>query len=253
MDEGTSEGDGLAFCFTRAGTEITKASDIDSPSDITIQPGSGTSETDFLDALYGANPLISFGNETDPTETGHDVSVLQYPPFSDPDDSKYMSENLNTDITQRPFSLASATFSPPTPSLGNNASNGTTQSIDDFIMDFSPGPKSALSFDDQSMLDTSALSAHESEEMLSAGLLHTDYALTGTSASFLSNTLSPNLSAGTRFISSTAHERRPGSTRRITIQAVCPADELGELVQAVTERALSAIVKTDDQMSFDTG
>ena len=247
------EGDGLAFCFRRAGTEITKASNIDSSANINIQPGSSTSEADFTDAIYGANSPISFGNEVDPNEAGHDLPTLQYPSFPGIEDPNYTFETLNADTTQRSFSRASANLSPRTPSLGNSASNGSTaQSIDDFLMDFSPGPEFALSFNDPSMLNTSALSEHESGAMRSAGLSHTGYASTGATASFPSNTISPNLSAGTQFLSSTAHERRPGSTRQITIQAVCPADELGKLVQAVTERALSAIVKTDNQMLFDT-
>ena len=261
MDEESSDGDGVMFRLTQNGAERRQASTFETRVSTNVQSSSGTSEADFFDALYGKNPDISFTNGADVNEAGKEVLPLQYPPVSTLlDNSNYTSETLNPDRTPEIFQRASAVTSPPSSSLESNATHGsTTQSIDDFIMNFAPDTKSLLSFEDRSILDTGMLFEHGSHPMLGAGLSHTGYASTGaSSASFSPNETSTTLSARTPLplsaaITNSSHGRRPGSTRRVTIQAVCPADELGKVVQAVMERAFSAVVKTDDQMSFDTG
>jgi hypothetical protein len=259
MDEESSEGDGVVFRLPQTGAENKQASSFETQGNTIVHLGSGTSEADFMDDLYGDIPHNSFGNDADVNGAVQDMPTLQYSPLSTVlDNSNYTSGTLNPESTQQTFSQGSAVASPS--SLERNAYDGSTiQSIDDFILNFSPSTKSDFPFDDWNRWDTGMLLDPELESMLGADLPHTGYASTGTSpASFSSNATSTTLSARTPLpssaaLTSSAHGKRPDSTRRVTIEAVCSADELGKLVQAVTERAFSAVVRTDDKMSFDSG
>lgn len=241
--------------FTHTGAENRQASSFETQGSTIVQ-GLDASEANFMDNLYSENPHFPFGNGADVNEAGQDMPTLQYSPFSTPfDNLHYTSETLNPQRTQQTILQGSAVASPSSIEHSGN----TIQNIDEFITNFSPSTESVLSFDDRSVWDNSMLFDQKLEPILGAGLSNTGYASTGTPpASFSSNATSNFLSArnplpSSECLTSSARKKRPCNTRRVTIQAVCPADELGKLVQAVTERAFSAVVRTDDQMSFNSG
>lgn len=259
MDEESSEGDGVVFRLPQTGAENWQASSFETQGNTIVHPSSGTVEADSMDDLYGDIPHSSYGNNAGVNGAVQDMPALQYPPFSTVlDNSNYACGTLNPENAQQTVPQGGAVTSPS--SLEHDAYNGSTiRSIDDFILNCSPSIESDFPFNDWSRWDTGMLLDPELETMLGADLPHTGYASTGTSpASFSSNPTTTTSSARTPLpssaaLTSSAHGKRPGSTRRVTIEAVCSADELGKLVQAVTERAFSAVVRTDDKMSVDSG
>lgn len=248
-----------------------------------VQPDSRALDADMSSSLSdersdSAPENHSCGELADPGD-----SAMQCTPFSNVDVLSYTNIVPSAKRMHQPFRQNSVVVPlPPTPpSAFGEIVNSTALEIDDFTMDFSPDARATFSWEDQALFDAGMLFPSEPRVLsLGASFSNSDTSIESSAAvvpfsSEAAAAITPvatpiYLSAASAQSSLSSPECRPSysssaaypsssgcllaedncssgdNTQRITIEAVCFKDDLGTIVQAVTELSLSTVFKTYD-------
>lgn len=248
-----------------------------------VQPDSRALDADTNNSLSdersdSAPRNHSYGEPADPGD-----SAMQRTPFSSVDGLSYTNVVPSARRTHQPFRQTGVMVPlPPTPpSAFGETVNSTAQDMDDFTMEFSPDARAAFSWEDQALYDAGMLFPSEPRvHGLGASFVNSDISIESSaavvpfssevaaaitpvatpicisSAAAQSSLSSPECRPA--YSSSAAYSSASGcllskdncssgdNTQRITIEAVCFKDDLGTIVQAVSELSLSTVFKTYD-------
>lgn len=248
-----------------------------------VQPDSRALKAKFSNSLSSESPDLAPASGFYSKMTNSDKATTQCTPFSNLDFLNYTNATPYTKRMQPPFrqSDAVAPLPPTTRSTFRENASNTTQDIDDLTMSFSPDSRASFTWEDQALFEASMLFPNEPRMLGLGPLVATNNTPTESSAvavpfsSEMVATVPPVATPATvtavsqpslslaECQRSHSHSAASGSsasvrplagdknrsddnTRRITIEAVCCKDDLGTVVQAVTDLCLSAVFKTYD-------
>lgn len=220
------------------------------------QPFPATSEADIMDGISGEILGISPRNVSCSNDADGRTPSTTYSSSINLDFANYAFGTSDNRRTQQCLRQEGPIV--PVALSGRHSNGSTVQSMDDLMLDFSSNDNSTLAFDDQVTFDSSMTFDHESAMFGNRQSDTGNSSVEHSSASFFSKvrnnshgTPTSSLSTGSTAPSSEAitglvYGSQNNDIRRITIQAVCNACDIGKVVQAVTELSFSAVVKTDN-------